>query len=221
LVPLVAHKGVLRLEVGVIGRAAHASDPEAGINAIVAMGPILLALDELAGKVRQRSDAYTGKASLVISTISGGVALNVIPASCVISIDRRVLPNETEADVNREIVEVVNRALRATSGARVAVRKARFVPPAMTDPKASIVAAAERAASAVLGRSVRAVGFSATCDMTYLVNNAGIPTVILGPGAIEVAHQANEHISIEQMALAVEVYLRTIDAWMKDGAVRR
>ena len=217
LVPMIAHKGVLRLEVGVTGRAAHASDPEAGVNAIVVMGPILMALDELADKVRQRSEAYTGKASLVISTISGGVALNVIPASCVISIDRRVLPTETEEDATRGIVEVVNRAVRAASGARVAVRKVRFVPPASTDSREPIVAAAERAASAVLGRPIQAAGFSATCDMTYLVNNGGIPTVILGPGEIGVAHQANEHIAIDQMALAVDVYLRTIDAWFKDA----
>jgi len=220
LLPMIAHKGVLRLEVEVIGRAAHASDPEAGINAIVAMGPIIQALDGLATTVRQRSEAYTGKASLVISTISGGEALNVIPASCVISIDRRVLPNETEADANREIVEVVNRAVRATSGAQVTARKVRFVPPAMTDAKAPIVAATEHASSGALGRPIRATGFSATCDMTYLVNNGGIPTVILGPGNIEVAHQANEHISIEQMALAVEVYLKTIEAWMKDGSAQ-
>ncbi len=217
LVPMVAHKGVLRLEVEVTGRAAHASDPEAGINAIVAMGPILTALDELAGKVRRRSEAYTGKASLVISTISGGVALNVIPANCGISIDRRVLPTETEEDATHEIMEVVNRVLPPTSGARVEVRKVRFVPPASTDSKAPIVAAAEQAASAVLGRRIQAAGFSATCDMTYLVNNGGIPTVILGPGDIGVAHQANEHIAIDQMALAVEVYLRTIQTWFGYG----
>lgn len=220
LVPMIAHKGVLRLEVEVIGRAGHASDPEAGINAIVAMGPIIQALDGLATAVRQRSEAYTGKASLVISTISGGVALNVIPPRCVISIDRRVLPSETEVDANREIVEVVNRAVRATSGAQVTVRKVRFVPPAMTDAKAPIVAATERACSGALGRPIRAIGFSATCDMTYLVNNAGIPTVILGPGDIEAAHQADEHISIEQMALGVEVYLKTIEAWMKDESAQ-
>lgn len=160
------------------------------------------------------------QASLVISTISGGVALNVIPPSCVISIDRRVLPNETEADANREIGEVADRAVRATPGAQVTVRKVRFVPPAMTDAKAPIVAAAERACSGALGRPIRATGFSATCDMTYLVNSAGIPTVILGPGDIEAAHQANEHISIEQMALGVEVYLKTIEAWMKDESAQ-
>ena len=215
LVPLIAHKGVLRLEVEVIGKAAHASDPEAGINAIVAMAPIVSALDGLAAEIRRRAEAYTGKASLVISSIGGGVALNVIPARCVISIDRRVLPTETEADANREIVETVTRALPAGAGARVEVRKVRFVPPSITDAASPIVAAAEEAATAVLGRPIRAAGFTATCDMTYLVNDAKIPTIILGPDSIELAHQANECISIEQMALAVEVYLKTIEAWTR------
>jgi acetylornithine deacetylase/succinyl-diaminopimelate desuccinylase family protein len=215
LVPLIAHKGVLRLEVEVTGKAAHASDPEAGVNAIVAMAPIVLALEGLAAEIRRRAEAYTGKASLVVSTIGGGVALNVVPARCVISIDRRVLPTETEADANREIVETATRALPAGAGARVEVRKVRFVPPSITDASSPIVAAAEEAATAVLGRSVRAAGFTATCDMTYLVNVAKIPTIILGPDSIELAHQANECISIEQMALAVEVYVKTIDGWAR------
>jgi acetylornithine deacetylase/succinyl-diaminopimelate desuccinylase family protein len=218
LVPRLAHKGVLRLEVEVIGRAAHASDPEAGINAVVAMAPIVSALERLATEVRQRSETYTGKASLVISTIAGGVALNVIPARCLITIDRRVLHTETEADATREILEVVNRALPPFSGASVEVRKVRFVPPSITHSKEAIVAAAERAASAVLARPVQAGGFTATCDMTYLVNDGGIPTVILGPGSLDVAHQANEHISIDQMALAVQVYLRTIETWLKGAS---
>jgi len=220
LIPMIAHKGVLRLEVEVTGKAAHASDPDAGINAISAMGPILVALEGLAGTVRKRSEAYTGAASLVVSTISGGVALNVIPPSCTISIDRRVLRTETESEASGEIVGAVNRALPPASKARVAVRKVRFVPPSSTDPNASIVAAAERAAATVLGRPVQAVGFSATCDMTYLVNSAGIPTVILGPGSIEVAHQANECVALDQVTQAVDVYTRTVEEWLSEEAGR-
>jgi acetylornithine deacetylase/succinyl-diaminopimelate desuccinylase family protein len=215
LVPMIAHKGVLRLEVEVIGRAAHASDPEAGVNAITAMAPVISALDMLAAEIRERAERYTGNASLVISTISGGTALNVIPARCAISIDRRVLPNESEAEATREILDTVNRALPAASGARLDVRTVRFVPPSITDPSAPIVAAAEEAASMVLGRPIRAAGFTATCDMAYLVNDAGVPTIILGPDSIAPAHQANECISIEQMALAVEVYLKTIEGWAR------
>lgn len=214
LIPMVAHKGVLRLEVETTGRAAHASDPENGINAVVAMAPIVSALDKLAAEVRCRSEKYTGYASLVISTISGGTALNVVPEKCSISIDRRVLPNETEADATQEIAEVVHKALPTDSQAMVSVRKVRFVPPAVTDPGEAIVRAAQKAVSAVLGRPTRAVGFPATCDMTYLVNDAGIPSVILGPGDLGVAHQANEHIALDQVYLAVQVYLRTISQWL-------
>jgi acetylornithine deacetylase/succinyl-diaminopimelate desuccinylase family protein len=221
LVPMMAHKGVLRLEVEVIGKAAHASDPEAGINAVTAMGPVVVALDRLAGTIRLRREATTGHPSLVISTISGGVALNVIPGRCTITIDRRVLPTETETEATQEIVKTVQGALPAASGARAEVRKVRFVPPAMTDPKATIVAAAEAASSRILAKPVRALGFTATCDMTYLVNDARIPTVILGPGSIDVAHQANEYIALEQMEKAVALYLSTVEAWVKGDTSER
>lgn len=217
LEPKLAHKGVLRLEVEVQGKAAHASDPEAGVNAVTAMAPVIAALDRLAAEVRTREERYTGRASLVISTIQGGVALNVIPASCVLSIDRRVLPTETEAEATQEILRTVTDALPAGRGARVAVRTVRFVAPSATDAGAPIVAAAEAAAARLLGRPVTATGFTATCDMTYLVNQGGIPSVILGPGEIDVAHQANEYIEVEQLAQAVALYLETLRLWAATG----
>lgn len=217
LVPKLAHKGVLRMEVEVKGKAAHASDPEAGVNAVVAMAPIVEALGRLAADVRTREDRYTGRASLVISTIAGGVALNVIPASCVISIDRRVLPSETEAQAAEEIERTVTAALPAGMGAAVEVRTVRFVAPSATATDAAIVRAAEEASSRLLGRPVRADGFTATCDMTYLVNGGGIPTVILGPDSIDVAHQVNECVSIDQMAQAVALYLEVLRVWAADG----
>jgi len=213
LEPKLAHKGVLRLEVEVKGKAAHASDPEAGVNAIVAMAPLIGALDRLSADVRTRQERYTGRASLVISTIAGGVALNVIPARCVISIDRRVLPSETESEATDEIVRTVTAALPTKMGAEVAVRKVRFVPPSATPDDAPIVRAAERAASELLGKPVQATGFAATCDMTYLVNEGGIPSIILGPDSIALAHQVNECISLDEMARAVDLYLRTIELW--------
>lgn len=213
LEPKLAHKGVLRLEVEVRGKAAHASDPEAGVNAVVAMAHVIAALDRLAAEVRTRQDRHTGQASLVISTIAGGMALNVIPATCVISIDRRVLPSETESAATDEIVRMADAALPAGMGAAVAVRKVRFVAPSATPDDARIVCAAQGAASELLGKPVRATGFTATCDMTYLVNEGGIPTIILGPDSIALAHQVNECISIDEMARAVALYLRTIELW--------
>ncbi len=219
LEPKLAHKGVLRLEVEVKGKAAHASDPEAGVNAVVAMASVIAALDRLAAEVRSRQERHTGRASLVISTITGGVALNVIPASCVISIDRRVLPTETEDRAREEIVRTVTAALPAGAGATVEVRTVRFVAPSATPENASIVRAAEQAASELLGRPVRASGFTATCDMTYLVNGGRIPSIILGPDSIALAHQADERMSIDEMTRAVALYLRTVEIWAADHGI--
>ena len=219
LEPKLAHKGVLRLEVEVKGKAAHASDPEAGVNAVVAMASVIAALNQLAAEVRTRQERHTGRASLVISTIAGGVALNVIPASCVISIDRRVVPTETEDQARDEIVRTVTAALRPVLGATAEVRTVRFVAPSATPEDAPIVRAAERAASELMGRPVWASGFTATCDMTYLVNGGGIPSIILGPDSIGLAHQVDECISIEEMTRAVALYLRTIELWAADHGV--
>lgn len=159
LEPKLAHKGVLRLEVEVKGKAAHASDPEAGVNAVVAMAPIVGALDLLAAKVRQRTHPDVGKASLVISTIAGGVALNVIPASCVISIDRRVLPSETEPEVTAEVVRTASAALPAEMGATVQVRTVRFVPPSATAPDARHCAGGRESLLSVVGAARAGVRF--------------------------------------------------------------
>jgi acetylornithine deacetylase/succinyl-diaminopimelate desuccinylase-like protein len=177
------------------------------------MVPVIAALDRLATEIRTRQERHTGRASLVISTITGGVALNVIPASCVISIDRRVLPTETEDQAREEIVRTATAALPADLGAAVEVRTVRFVAPCAVREDAPIVRAAERAASELLGRPVQASGFTATCDMTYLVNEGGVPSIILGPDSIALAHQADECMSIDEMARAVNLYLRTIELW--------
>jgi acetylornithine deacetylase/succinyl-diaminopimelate desuccinylase-like protein len=92
----------------------------------------------------------------------------------------------------------------------------RFVAPSATPEDAPIVRVAERAASELLGRPVRASGFTATCDMTYLVNGGGIPSIILGPDSIVLAHQVDECISIEEMTRAVALYLRTVELWAAD-----
>lgn len=217
LIPMIAHKGVLRLKVRTVGKAAHASSPEEGVNAVTAMAHVVGELDHLANIIADRVDTYTGRASLVVSTISGGTALNVVPESCEISIDRRVIPGEGECGAIEEITDAVHAALPPASGARVEVEKVRFIPPSRTDPNDPIVSAACRAASQAVRAHVEPGGFPATCDMSFFTNEARIPAVILGPGDIGVAHKANEALHLHEAALAVGTYIRTARLWLGDG----
>jgi succinyl-diaminopimelate desuccinylase len=217
LTPMIAHKGVLRLRVRTIGKAAHASSPQDGVNAVTAMARVVEKLDHLANIIADRTDTYTGRASLVVSTISGGTALNVVPESCEISIDRRVVPGEGEREAVEEITDAVQAALPSADGARVEVEKIRFIPPSRTDPNDPIVSAACRAASQAVCGHVEPGGFPATCDMSFFANQARIPTVILGPGDIRVAHKANETLHLHEAALAVGTYVRTARLWLGQG----
>ncbi len=76
-------------------------------------------------------------------------------------------------------------------------------------------AAALAARDAVLGGRSEAVGFGACCDMTHLANGGGMPTVILGPGRLAQAHQADEHIETADLERAVDIYRRLALDWLE------
>ena len=65
---------------------------------------------------------------------------------------------------------------------------------------------------AVLNEPAKYYGFTAVDDATFL-NQAGIPTITLGPGSIELAHTANEYIEIKDLLDAAKIYALTIVDW--------
>ena len=93
-----AHKGYLWIEVETIGRAAHGSRFEQGIDANMRMGRFLAELDKLERDLRQRKPhPLVGPPSLHAATIHGGEGLSTYAASCKLQIERRTIPGETEA----------------------------------------------------------------------------------------------------------------------------
>jgi len=203
----VAHKGVLRLRVTTRGKAAHASEPWEGANAISAMAPVIGALDGLAERLGQRRDPLLGPATLVTAMIEGGIGRNVVPPACSILIDRRLLPDESAADARAE-VEALVRPLAAEVG-EVSLAEAAGI-----EPQAAIARAALAARAAVLGEPSRAVGFGACCDMWHLTKQGGIPAVILGPGSLSQAHKTDEHIDLAELERAAEIYRRLALDWL-------
>lgn len=206
---LTAHKGVYRANIATHGRAAHASRPMEGSNAIVAMSGVIDALEALSARVRSRSDPLVGTASLAITLIRGGIARNVIPPTCTISIDRRFLPHENPDEVRTEIAGTVA-ATQAQHGNEVSIESVSIAEAAKTPPNEPIVAAALSAREAVLGSASEPKGFPACCDMWHLRNQGGIPTVILGPGSLSEAHAVDESIPVADVERATDVYLRII-----------
>jgi acetylornithine deacetylase/succinyl-diaminopimelate desuccinylase-like protein len=100
-----AHKGNIWLQLETQGKAAHGSRPELGRNAVHAMARVVDALEtEYAAALRKRRQhPLLGHATVNVGTICGGTQPNIVPDACTITVDRRTLPGETEAEVKREI----------------------------------------------------------------------------------------------------------------------
>jgi acetylornithine deacetylase len=203
---VVAHQGQVRWRCHTIGRAAHTSRPDAGVNAIYAMARIVQAIERYHVELSTRAPEHPlcGRPSVCVSTIRGGVAINTVPERATIEIDRRLAPGERP--------EVAYRALIQHIGTSVDVGRCeiRHDPPFMQSMGLSDVSnrhVADRLASVVRdeGRACEIVGVPFGTDAAA-ISAAGVPTVVFGPGSIEQAHTADEFISIDELQLATEVF---------------
>jgi len=199
-----AHKGSLWLELETHGKAAHGATPQFGKNAIHEMARIVDLLEtDYAAQLRKRKHPLLGTATVNVGTISGGAQPNIVPDHCTIAIDRRTLPGETAARVNREIATF----LRAKKMSAI-VSSAKTAPaiPLETDLKLPLVRDFLRS----LGQT-RPLGVDYFCDAAVLAAG-GIPSVVFGPGDIAQAHTADEWISLAELERGKNLLLRFLNS---------
>ena len=191
----VAHKGFVWLDVETAGVAAHGSRPDLGVDAIAAMGGVLVGLSRLGSQLAgSRPHPLLGTGSVHASVIEGGQELSSYPERCLLQIERRTVPGETLADVERQIAEIAG-------GARVRSTFERAPFEVATD--APIVDAVRRHAVTVLGREPATIGHAAWMDAAVL-SAAGIPTVVFGPSGAG-AHAVEEWVDVSSVERCAEV----------------
>jgi acetylornithine deacetylase len=166
----VAHKGFAGFELVTRGRAAHGSRPERGVDAIAAMGPILVELAALAEELRRREPhPLLGTGSVHASQIEGGQEFSSYPERCRLTGERRTLPGESAADIELELRRLVER-----SGVEAELRLLFAGDAFEAAVDEEIVALVHRHAGTAL------VGVPYWADSALLAR-AGIPTVLIGP----------------------------------------
>ena len=195
-----AHKGSLWLRLGTRGRAAHGATPHLGKYAVLVMARVVVTLEtDYAAQLRRRKHQLLGTGTVNVGTIAGGTQPNIVPDRCLIEIDRRTLPGETEAGVRREISAL----LRAKKlSVTISGSKAAPALPLETDPKLPLVRQFLRHAG-----QKRLAGVNYFCDAAVLAAG-GIPSVVFGPGDIAQAHTADEWISLAQLERAKALLVR-------------
>jgi acetylornithine deacetylase/succinyl-diaminopimelate desuccinylase family protein len=197
-----AQRGACWLRLTVHGRAAHGSAPERGRNAIVGMAEIVRNLEDVLPDVEHD---VLGGPSVNVGTISGGEKVNIVPASCVVEIDRRVIPGETEQEVLSQIWDAVERARRRYPDIEADVDLQFFGKPFEVPTGAEVVRAMSEGVEAATGSAPELAGFRGASDARFFAE-AGAEVLVCGPGNIAVAHTAGESVELSQVHGAALAY---------------
>lgn len=207
-----AHKGVLWLEVTVVGKASHACVPHQGINALEKACRLIEQLKTLDKVYARRKTAFrTEKAihkrpTLMIGGISGGGGkVNTVPDRFTFTLDRRLGPEEKLREARAEILDVIKRAMRRDRKLEVRVRTLLHVPPGWADLDCEFTRVAAAAFRAVRGKRPRFRMTPGFTDMHFLTQDAGVPTLMYGTTG-KGAHGDGEYTRIASMVATARVY---------------
>jgi len=198
------HKGFVWLEIETAGVAAHGSLPAAGVDAIAAMGDVLVGLQLESERLARTLPHHSlGPGSIHASLISGGQELSSYPASCLLRLERRTVPGETPETVERELGAVLQRIRDARPDFRATLRRTFHRNPMEADRGSPVAAALASSVARVTGAPAGFAGMSGWLD-SALLDGAGIPTAVIGPAG-EGLHGVQEWVSLESVRACREI----------------
>jgi len=211
------HRGRLEMQVQVRGRAAHASSPELGSNAIHNAARLIFGLELLTARLA--TDPFLGQGSLAVTEIeSQAASRNALPDCCSFYIDRRLTLGETESKALAEVQHIIN-----TEEVEAEVRVTRYQArsytgysgqarnsfPAWVMPEDHpLVQALVRSVRETLGYRPKLGRWAFSTDGAYTAGVANIPTVGFGPGEERYAHTLDEQVRLNDVVDAARVYAR-------------
>ncbi|MDQ0033898.1 acetylornithine deacetylase [Variovorax boronicumulans] len=202
MVPAIAHKGVYRYKCCVRGKEAHSSLTPKSVNAIEMAARVIGKVRDMAEDFERSEPRYEGFdvpfSTASVGQFHGGIADNVVPRDAEFRYEFRDLPT---ADAKRMQSDV----LAYAAGLEPAMKKVAPDAGFKFETICEIPSFLGAASDPVTLLAQRLAGEHRTTLVAFgteagLFKNAGIPTVVCGPGSIEQAHQPDEFVSLEQLA---------------------
>ncbi len=218
-----AHNGCLHLEVTVTGKQAHAAMPATGIDALAAATGILADLYAGRAALARRHSKVEGITSptLNVGLIQGGINTNVVPDRIVFRLDRRMIPEETPAEVEAALRAQLAAAAARYPGITIDVRRVLLAMPLVPQPGWERIAGAiQKHARDVLGVDVPTTGVPLYTDARHYAAR-GIPVVLYGAGPRALleanAHNADENLRLSDLRAATTIVALVIADLLSPG----
>ena len=200
--PVIAHKGRLAASVAVRGRGGHSSLPANGVNAVQAAARAIAFIadeaDRLAKEGRRVAGFEPPYSTLSTGRIEGGGALNMIPEHARFEVEWRVVPGDSVEDglarLRRHVAEAITpRMLRVDPSCGVDIAVEAELPPLALAPEHPLASLVQSLTGA---NETQSVSYGTEAG---LYQDAGIPSIVCGPGDIAQAHQPDEFIDRSQL----------------------
>ena len=201
--PYVGHKGSLKFHASFRGVSAHGSMPELGENAIYKAARAVAALEKF--DFHTHPHPVMGAPSMNVGTIEGGAGVNLVPDSARIGVDVRTVPGMEHAALLVELGKTLGDAEIDVFSNLQAV---------WTEPDEAWMRRVFEICAEQLGAAPSVQTASYMTDAANLLKiYRGAPTVVLGPGEPQQAHQTDEYCSMERIRQAVALYEALIRDW--------
>ncbi len=202
--PFVGHKGALWLRARTRGVTAHGSMPEKGVNAVYKAAHVLSKLE--AFRFSNPAHGLMGQATLNVGTIHGGLNINSVPDLAEIGVDIRTVPTVD----HQELIRILAQQL----GPEVELEAQMDLEAVYTEPEDPWMQSVFDVMGPILGEKPVprvATYFTDAAALNRAYKNP--PTVILGPGEPQMAHQTDEYCVIERVGASVTAYEEIIRRW--------
>lgn len=192
---VVAHKGFAWFDVEIVGRAAHGSRPDLGVDAIAKAGHFLVELERLQARLAAGpGHPVLGKGSVHAGVISGGVEPSTYPERCRVTVERRTVPGEDAQTVETELRAILDELAGSVPGFAWELTRGLCREPWEADRESAIYRSVVVRATSALGHPPVERGEPFWTD-AQLLGQLGVPALLFG-AAGGGAHAATEWADI-------------------------
>lgn len=193
------HRGGVSAKVTFQGKSAHASDPSLGVNSIEKAVAFIDGLRALRAELGSVTDPDLGRTIVTPTVIRGGTKSNVIPGTCELTIDSRIIPAHSYETVVAGLRSVAAELKRKDPEFSAEVEMEYAVGSLLVPSDHEVV----RLAEAASGTRAEIAPYGTEAP---LYTASGIPTVVLGPGSVRQAHIYDEFVTVDQLHSAQSIY---------------
>lgn len=207
----ITQKGAIRAVIKTYGKMAHGAMPLTGINPNTRMAKIIVELDRLEEREKERlgENPMLGYPSItptiLQAPVKGEPQINVVPDTCMTTLDIRTVPGQNHKELIAEMEGILSELGQRDANFKATLEIIEERPWTETDKNDLVVQAVADAYSSLTGKEPIYNGVPGATDGTFL-HLEGIPVIVTGAGDRHIPHHADEYVDIDELVETTEMY---------------